>query len=201
MPTCTCSVQPDDFRCAGISSSGISNNNPGNIRPTSTPYLGQVGVSNNNFIIFDNIAWGVRAWLLNFFSSVNNHGTNTILSYVTRYAPASDGNNPEEYAQNISNATGIDVNAVFGTDQATVSAIMKAQFAFELGASNAAYITDQDVADGYALYNNPASSFTSAAIIYAQNYPYEFYGAASLLLVAGGLLTWAIVRLKNRGKK
>ena len=192
----------DDFRNAGISSQGLTNNNAGNIRPSGiTPWMGQVGVSQNNFCIFSDVAWSIRAWLINFFSSVNNHGTTTLSSYITRYAPPSDNNNTAAYIQNMATATGLDPNAVMPLDNATVQQIMQAQFAIELGAQYANMLSQEDYDAGFSRYGNPSGSIVCAITISVQSYPYQIFGAASILLMGAGLATWAIWKIKSRGKK
>jgi hypothetical protein len=51
---------------------GLRNNNPGNLRPSNAyEWQGQIGV-NFNFVVFEDVAWGIRAFIKNFYSSITN---------------------------------------------------------------------------------------------------------------------------------
>ncbi len=193
---------PNDYRgrSGDIHSRGIVNNNPGNVRPTAIPWLGQVGIDDKNFAIFADISYGIRAWLSNFYSSIKKHHTDSLISYVTRYAPASDGNNPEIYADTMSKKTGIPVDASIPLDKNDISNIMLAQFSIELGDEYMQYITQDDVSSGFDKLDSPLQSFFGAASTYINNYPIYSFGAASALLISVSLITWAAVRIIKRKK-
>lgn len=78
-----------------------ANNNPTNLRPSSTnAWLGQVGISRNNFSIFKSSEWGFRAAHINLESYLRN-GYTTIEQIINRWAPSSDNNPTSQYIENV----------------------------------------------------------------------------------------------------
>ena len=65
----------------------IRDNNPGNIRPTKDNWQGKIGVSDRNFIIFDTLANGYRAMLINLYNVVRNRQVSTIDELGAIWAP------------------------------------------------------------------------------------------------------------------
>lgn len=90
---------------------GKRNNNPFNIRyNSSNNWIGQIG-SDGEFCIFDTMSHGIRAGgvlLRNYLKQ----GTNTITKIISKFAPASDGNNTEKYINDVAAASGYDKNRV-----------------------------------------------------------------------------------------
>lgn len=90
---------------------GKRNNNPFNIRYNSANnWIGQLG-SDGAFCVFDTLAHGIRAGgvlLRNYLKQ----GNNTIQKIITRFAPASDGNNTNKYINDVAAASGFDKNQV-----------------------------------------------------------------------------------------
>jgi uncharacterized protein (TIGR02594 family) len=96
-------------------------NNPGNLRPTDSlkPILGAIGVGttagNGSFLIFASYEEGRAQKKALIRRKFNNRTIYTMLAgvpdrkgkLVEGYAPASDNNNPQEYAQAISDHTGL----------------------------------------------------------------------------------------------
>lgn len=80
---------------------GIRNNNPGNLRPSSPPFLGQVG-ENGGFAVYDAMSNGIRALAKNLRAYFEAHGLNTIRGIITRWAPAADHNNTDAYIAAVS---------------------------------------------------------------------------------------------------
>lgn len=88
---------------------GIRNNNPGNIRVGSSPWIGKVPMSENTDGAFEQFYFyvhGVRA-MIKLLKNYVNSGRNTIRKILYYYAPPSDGNNTENYIQSVSSSTGI----------------------------------------------------------------------------------------------
>ncbi len=78
-----------------------ANNNPTNLRPSSTSaWLGQVGVSRNNFSIFKSPEWGFRAAHINLENYLKN-GFVTVDRIINRWAPPSDNNPTSQYIENV----------------------------------------------------------------------------------------------------
>jgi len=190
---------PSDYRNRPDLVRGLRNNNPTNIVPVYGGWQGQVG-DDGTFAIFRDMSWGVRAWLSNFYSSYNTHGTTTLSQYITRFAPPSE-NDTASYINEVATYAGIDPNAPMPLDQATVTNILRGQLNVELGESNSSMVTDDDIAAGFALLDNKLSSFFSASAIKVsslmQQYPLEVYGTAGMLLIGGGLLIYLIKRRKK----
>ena len=88
---------------------GISNNNPGNIRPNpSITWRGQTG-TNAGYLTFDTMENGIRAIAKNAKNTVAA-GYNTPLKFFNHYAPASDQNTPASYAAFVAGKMGIGIN-------------------------------------------------------------------------------------------
>lgn len=90
------------------------NNNPGNIKSFGgEAWLGQVGVDSANFVIFDTYEHGRRALL----KLLTNAATGAIMpsytpqmslyDFFSRYAPSSDNNEPNRYAEFVANQVGV----------------------------------------------------------------------------------------------
>jgi hypothetical protein len=123
---------------------GLRNNNPGNIRPGEN-WQGAISV-NQNFIVFENVLWGIRALGTDIRTKINN-GYNTIQKLITRYAPPFE-NNTTAYINAVSNYTGISPTATLQANQSTLKLLMRAIMNVELGVSFSAIITDQELLQG-----------------------------------------------------
>ena len=179
---------------------GIINNNVGNIRPLSVgTWLGQVG-TNEGFVVFESMDWGIRAWLQNFYSSIKNHGTDTLRKYITRYAPPSE-NDTAGYINYMVEQTGIGADDVMPLDKDSITSIMIAQWKMEQGADKVdKYITQADIDSGFNLLDSKLASFFNALKIMSSAYPVQLYGASAALLIGAGALTMVAVRLMRKRK-
>jgi len=126
---------------------GLRNNNPGNLRPGDN-WQGMIGI-NQNFIVFENILWGIRALGTDIRTKVNN-GYNTIEKLITRYAPPTE-NNTAAYIAAVSNYTGINPQTVLQLTAGTLAALIRAIMNVELGQNYSAIITNQEIAEGIAM--------------------------------------------------
>lgn len=80
-----------------MSTRGIRNNNPANIR-RGCNWKGLAKVqTDREFCQFDSMTWGVRALLVTLRTYVVKHHLHTVREVITRWAPPSDGNNTEAY--------------------------------------------------------------------------------------------------------
>lgn len=79
---------------------GIRNNNPGNIRYTGTKWdgLADPPADEKGFCRFNDAFHGVRALMINTLT-LEQRGVRSLLDFATKWAPASDGNDPTEYAR------------------------------------------------------------------------------------------------------
>jgi hypothetical protein len=95
---------------------GLGNNNPLNLRISSSRWLGKVPISENTDGSFEQfkdgtyqgqpgLVMGYRAAIKNIIYHVNT-GNDTISKLIHAWAPASDGNNPTSYAQKVASNTG-----------------------------------------------------------------------------------------------
>ncbi|MDE0287459.1 MAG: structural protein [bacterium] len=82
---------------------GIRNHNPGNLRYTGTRWRGLDTPAHDNagFCRFTAAVYGIRALALNLLNYAWDHNIDTIEGITHRWAPRSDGNDPDEYARAI----------------------------------------------------------------------------------------------------
>lgn len=123
---------------------GLRNNNPGNIRPGDN-WQGAIGI-NQNFVVFENVLWGLRALATDLRTKINN-GHNTIEKLITRYAPPFE-NNTAAYIAAVSGYTGISPTATLQVNVATLKTLVRAIINVELGVSFSRIITDQEIQEG-----------------------------------------------------
>jgi hypothetical protein len=93
---------------------GLRNNNPGNIRKSSTVWIGQVSGTDPDFVTFESIEWGYRAifvLLRNYISK----GYDTISKIINRYAPSNE-NDTTAYINRVAALSNIDKDTVIGRD-------------------------------------------------------------------------------------
>ena len=84
------------------------NNNPGNIRKSRSAYeFGAIGET-NKWAVFPDEETGMNA-IVKLLRS-KNYKNLSVKDAIHRWAPFSDGNNPESYARKVSNMTGLDAN-------------------------------------------------------------------------------------------
>lgn len=98
--------QPDLFEPRGI-----RNNNPGNIRSSSTfVWRGQSGADRDGFCKFDAAVWGIRAICLLWTAYQEHHNCKTLRDYISRWAPTSE-NDTTAYVWNVAHSLGVDPDA------------------------------------------------------------------------------------------
>lgn len=90
---------------------GLVNNNPGNIRPTSQAWQGQVGIDKGpkeaaGFVQFSSPEAGIRAMTMNLLS-YNQQGINTVQGIISRWAPPSDNNATGTYIRDVAQSLGV----------------------------------------------------------------------------------------------
>ena len=136
---------------------GLRNNNPGNIRDVGIGWEGKIG-SNNNFVVFEDVSWGIRAMIINFHTSITIHGNETLYKYLTRYAPPIE-NDTAKYIQIVSQKTGIAPTEKIHFDFEKLKLILRAQFDVEIGPQFASLITNEDMDEGISRLNNHVASF------------------------------------------
>lgn len=87
-----------------MSTRGIRNNNPANIR-RGCNWKGLVNTpTDKEFCQFTSMTWGVRALLVTLRTYVVKYHLHTVREIITRWAPPSDGNNTEKYIEFVEKA-------------------------------------------------------------------------------------------------
>lgn len=80
-----------------MSTRGVRNNNPANIR-LGSKWRGMTETQTDKaFCQFKNMTWGVRALIALLRTYVKKYHLHTIPEIITRFAPPSDGNNTAHY--------------------------------------------------------------------------------------------------------
>lgn len=103
------------------------NNNPLNIRfSEGNQWAGKGGNNGTGFEQFDTAEHGFRAGLKLMRKHIND-GNNTLSSLISKWAPTADRNDPVQYAQSVSQQTGIPVDAQLNpNDPKQMTAVAKA---------------------------------------------------------------------------
>lgn len=128
---------------------GLRNNNPGNLRPGDN-WQGMIG-ENGGFVVFENIAWGLRAMGKDLTTKINN-GYDSIELIIFRYAPPNvDNNHTLNYISYVSRFTGWPQNMALTADNETLSRLMKAMVNFEIGPNYSSMVTTEDIKEGLGL--------------------------------------------------
>ena len=87
-----------------MSTRGIRNNNPANIR-RGCSWKGLAKTqTDKEFCQFTTMTWGVRALLVTLRTYVVKYRLHTVREIITRWAPPSDGNNTEKYIEYVEKA-------------------------------------------------------------------------------------------------
>lgn len=87
-----------------MSTRGIRNNNPANIRRGYNWKGLAKKQTDKEFCQFVTMTWGVRALLVTLRTYVVKHHLHTVREIITRWAPPSDGNNTEKYIEFVEKA-------------------------------------------------------------------------------------------------
>lgn len=81
---------------------GLRNNNPGNIRQSSTTYKGEISPSKDKeFKQFETVSYGYRAMFVALHYYHSNLGLKSIRKMISRWAPPSE-NDTESYIRTVS---------------------------------------------------------------------------------------------------
>lgn len=141
---------------------GLRNNNPGNLIYTAINWQGKLPYSDNkdwsgnpenivrHFEQFRSLKYGIRAIALDAVNSIDPD--TTLREYIYEYAPGS-GDNQEAYINYVSESANINPNvpldSVMNSD--VLTALLLAQFDWELGSGGAGYVTESDIRDSIEL--------------------------------------------------
>ncbi|WP_426607438.1 hypothetical protein [Pantoea anthophila] len=131
------------------------NNNPLNLRySSSNNWLGKGGDNGTGFEQFDTPEHGLRAGIKLMRNHINN-GSDTLQSLIRKWAPAADKNDPVQYAQSVSQQTGIPVDAKLNpNDSRQMTSVAKAMARQE---GYGADIDDGQASRAWNSVDNPSS--------------------------------------------
>ncbi|WP_146001335.1 hypothetical protein [Chimaeribacter arupi] len=129
------------------------NNNPLNVRfSSSNQWAGKGDDNGSGFEQFDTADHGFRAGLKLMRNHINN-GNDTLASLINKWAPAADNNNPTQYAQAVSQQTGIPVDAKLNpNDPQQMTAVAKAMAKQE---GYGAPVSDSQLNRAWSSLNDP----------------------------------------------
>ena len=131
-------------------SRGLRNNNPGNIRLSSTRYLGEVDSTDTAFKQFKSMAYGYRAMFVLLYTYQKKHKLDTIADMISRYAPAIE-NHTEKYIQAVSEWSGVPATSrITSTNGDIMVPIVAAMSRVE----NGVFANMTDVVKGWDLFIN-----------------------------------------------
>ena len=139
-----------DYRGQNDLHRAIRDNNPGDIEYNAA-FMGCIG-SDGRFCIFENCAYGYRAWLKLMHTYREQDGCDTLRKIIMRYAPPVE-NNSDAYMSGVSTGTRIGLDDALPTDSASWQRIAKYFFNEEAGGEASKYVTDADYAEGLRLFN------------------------------------------------
>lgn len=110
-------------------SRGLRNNNPLNIRISSSPYKGKIEGSDKAFETFESMPYGYRAAFVILGTYLSN-GFNTIEKIVSRWAPPEDNNDTAAYITAVEKQSGVPrdkvLNAYSGNEYIRIVSAMSA---------------------------------------------------------------------------
>lgn len=126
---------------------GYRNNNPLNIRISSSNWLGKLKPNTDGaFEQFENMGYGFRA-ALRLLRNYISQGHNTITKMINRWAPPSE-NTTGSYIANVAKRSGIDANTVI--DRSDKEALCKIAYAMAISENGSAPLMS-DVEAGWEM--------------------------------------------------
>lgn len=127
---------------------GIRNCNPGNIRNSKTKYLGEVRPSRDAaFKQFETMAWGYRAMFV-LLHTYSRNGYRTLRQMITRYAPPVE-NHTENYIAHVSRWADLFADTPLDTlDPAVMIPVVTAMSRMENGVE----VVDAEIREGWRLF-------------------------------------------------
>ncbi len=129
-------------------SRGLRNNNPGNIRLSSTRYLGEVESTDSAFKQFKAVEYGYRAMFVLLYTYQKKHKLHTIEAMISRYAPAVE-NHTKAYIEAVSEWSGVPATCHITT---TNGDIMVPIVAAMSRVENGVFANMHDVVKGWDLF-------------------------------------------------
>ena len=128
---------------------GLRNNNPGNIRKSSTVYLGETVSADTSFKTFESVEYGYRAMFVLLHTYQKRYGLKTLRQMISRWAPPEDNNDTEAYISAVSDDSGVPADSTITTTYKDVMVpIVAAMSRVENGVS----ANMPDVLEGWNLF-------------------------------------------------
>ena len=135
---------------------GLRNNNPGNLRP-GIDWQGAIG-QNQGFVVFENIAYGIRAMSTDIGNDMRLDGKNTIRKLISEYAPPSE-NDTDAYIASVVGYTGFSADQVLQPTKDTLMRLIRAILNVELGVNYSNMISQADLLEGLTMLNPQLLSY------------------------------------------
>ncbi len=113
---------------------GLRNNNPGNLRITSIPWVGKLSKAENTdgaFEQFRSLKWGLRAMILDVRSKISK-GLDTIEKLLSVYAPKLE-NDTANYARIVAQRSGLKTGQRLTATKEVLSRLVLAMIRVENG--------------------------------------------------------------------
>lgn len=125
---------------------GLRNNNPGNIRLSTTKWQGEVKGPDPVFCTFRSMPYGYRALMKVLITYFNVHGLDTISGIIRRWAPMVENDTPA-YIERVSGLTGYPADYTLTPTRDVLTALAAAISHVENGRP----ASPEDVQAGYDL--------------------------------------------------
>jgi hypothetical protein len=90
-----------------MTSRGLRNNNPGNIRLSSQKFVGEINGTDKSFKTFKNMAYGYRALMKILLNYQRLYRLNTVRKIIGRWAPENE-NDTRAYVNNVARGIGVE---------------------------------------------------------------------------------------------
>lgn len=140
------------FLNKNISSRGLRNNNPGNLRLTNIGWEGKIPYNQNTdgaFEQFEALPWGIRALAIDIRTKIRK-GLNTIDKIIKVYAPHTE-NDTHAYIVRVVRLTAIGQHKIVTADKDTIKKIIGAIIKVENRADEEHLVKDADLEEGLSL--------------------------------------------------
>ena len=133
---------------------GLRNNNPGNIRHSSSQWQGMSATqTDGSFVQFDSMVYGVRAIAKLLQTYHYSHGLNSVADIISRWAPGNE-NNTAAYIAAVSDYLGVQADDYLDWSSPwTLFGLVRAIIRHENGLVAAALISDATINDGLLAAN------------------------------------------------
>jgi len=140
----------------------VRNNNPGNIRLSSTEWVGAVPGSDSSFVTFATPEAGVRAMTKNLYSYQSRYGLGTVNEMISRWAPPNE-NNTTAYVNRVAASMGVDPNQTINLrDNPQLTERMVSVMIREEGGAEAANYFSPHIAQGVVDANSSTVTYPTS---------------------------------------